>query len=112
MTQTSRTGDRIQSIGWTVRVLFGQKGDHPNVIFRVICFSLSKGTTPVYGNVLDNITVNVLLDPLNKDSTQVMMDRTFRPNQVGIGATGNDEFTFTKKFYISLKKRALRLREV
>jgi hypothetical protein len=103
--QGQRIGDQIDTIGWKVNCLFGQKGDRPNVSFRVMCYSVPKGGSITYDAVFKNVAQNVLLDEKNTDYTRVIMDKTFRPNQAGLGATGNDEYTFAKKFFIPHKKK-------
>ncbi len=40
--QNERIGDRIHSIGWGLKMLIGQKGDHPNVNFRWVVVSIPK----------------------------------------------------------------------
>jgi len=98
--QSGRIGDQINVSGFKIRCLFGQKGDHPNVSWRVFCFSVPKDESVSYNDVFKNITNNVLLDESNGDSTKVVYDKVFRPNQAGLAATGNDEYTFCKKFWI------------
>ncbi len=40
--QIDRIGDRINSIGWTVRMLLGQKGDRPNVNWGWFCITSAR----------------------------------------------------------------------
>jgi hypothetical protein len=109
--QAQRIGDRINTIGWRIRMLIGQKGDRPNVNFRWVCFSVPKGNIgPVtgaglpYASIFETVTNNTMLDEVNKDICRVLGQGWMRPNQAGLTATGNDEFTFTKRLYISHKK--------
>ena len=96
--QSQRIGDKIQGLGWTVRMLIGQKGDHPNVTFRMVCASVPKGTSLVgtglpYNNFFENVTGNVLLDDTQKETCRILKSAMWRPNQAGLAATGNDEYT-------------------
>ena len=100
----SRVGDRMNTIGWKIKLLIGQKGDRPNVNFRWICFSLPKGTALSYANVFENVTNNILLDDPNRDTVRVLASGYMRPNQAGLDNTGQDEYTFTKRLFIPHKK--------
>ena len=100
----ARVGDRMNTIGWKLKLLIGQKGDRPNVNFRWMAFSVPKGTAITYANVFENVTNNVLLDDANRDTTRVIASGYMRPNQAGLSATGNDEYTFTKRLWIPHKK--------
>jgi hypothetical protein len=51
-----------------------------------------------------SITDNIMLDELNKDYCKVIGEGWFHPNVTGIGGTGGDEFTFTKRMWIPHKK--------
>jgi len=102
--QGGRIGDQINTIGWKIRCLFGQKGDRPNVNWKFMVFSVPKGGSVSYSDVFKNITGNVMLDEPNSDYTKVLFMRSFRPNQAGITGTGNDEFTFFKRWYIPHKR--------
>ena len=104
VTQTSRTGDRIQSLGYSLKLLIGQKADRPNVTFRYLCYSVPKGISITYNSIFEEVTHNILLDDINKDIVTVHMDDCWRPNQAGLNATGNDEFTFVKKLFIPYKR--------
>jgi hypothetical protein len=79
VTQNGRIGDRINVLGWSIKMLCGQKGDRPNV----------------------NCS-NVLLDDIQKDTCKVLASGYMRPNQAGL-VTG-DEYTFCKRMFISHKK--------
>jgi hypothetical protein len=100
----ARVGDRMNSIGWKIKLLIGQKGDRPNVNFRWMAFSIPKGGTLDYASVFENVTNNIMLDDPNRDTTRVLASGYMRPNQAGLAATGNDEYTFTKRLFIPHKK--------
>ncbi len=107
--QSDRIGDRMSSLGWTVRMLIGQKVDRPNVNFRWFTISIPKGTNLVginlpYNAIFENVTGNILLDDIQKDIVRVIATGYMRPNQAGLAATGNDEYTFTKWLFIPHKK--------
>lgn len=102
--QTNRIGDQINVMGYKIRCLFGQKGDRPNVNWRFMIVQIPKGGSVGYNDVFKNITGNIMLDEHNTDYTKVLMQRSFRPNQAGLDNTGQDEFTFVKKFFLPLKK--------
>jgi hypothetical protein len=107
VTQNGRIGDRINVLGWSIKMLCGQKGDRPNVNWRWFAVQFP-GTIPLtglnlpYNNVFENITSNVLLDDIQKDTCKVLASGYMRPNQAGL-VTG-DEYTFCKRMFISHKK--------
>jgi len=102
--QGNRIGDQIDTIGWKVRCLLGQKGDRPNVNWRLMVYSIPKGGSIAYGDVFKNITANVLLDEPNTDYTQVIYQRNLRPSP-DLSGTGGDEYTFCHKFFVPHKKK-------
>jgi len=99
-----RVGDQINVSGFKIRSLFGQKSDRPNVNFKWYVIEAPKGLSPSYANFFSNITSNVLLDEVNKDAVKVIRSGSMRPNQAGLTATGDDEFTFAKKWFIPYKR--------
>jgi len=99
-----RVGDQIQVNGFKIRALFGQKADRPNVNFRWFVIEAPKGLGASYANFFQNVTSNVLLDEVNTDAVKVIRSGGMRPNQAGLTATGDDEFTFAKKWYIPYKR--------
>ena len=102
--QTGRQGDRIMTLGWNLKVMIGQKGDRPNVNFRIVVLEIPKGFTISYGNIFDVATNNVLLDDPNKEMCKVKYDRVIRPNQAGLATTGNDEYAFVNRMWIPWKR--------
>lgn len=100
-----RIGDRIQALGYKVKLFFGQKGDRPNVNWRVVVFSVPKGTSILASNFFDDVSLNnVMLQDINKDHVTVHHDKIYRPNQAGLTGTGNDEYTFFKKLWIPYRR--------
>lgn len=101
---SQRIGDQIYMSHFRLKMLIGQKGDRPNVNFRYLILSVPKGSPIVYGDWFINTTGNILLDDPNKDFVKVIKQGTWRPNQAGLSATGNDEFTFAKRLSVPYKK--------
>lgn len=99
-----RVGDQINITAFKIKALFGQKGDRPNVSFRYWVLSAPKGTSPTYANFFINITGNILLDDPNMDTVTVLKTGIMRPNEAGLAATGNDEYTFAKRWWLPYKK--------
>lgn len=99
-----RVGDQINSTGYKIKMLIGQKGDRPNVTFRYMAFKVPKNTVLSYDNFFKNITGNILLDEHNQDIVTVLKTGEWRPNEAGLAATGNDEFTFVKKLWVPYKR--------
>ena len=62
-----RNGDSIVSKRYKIRMLIANKGDRPNVTYRLVVFAARAGTSNTYGNVFENISGNVLLDSVNSD---------------------------------------------
>jgi len=102
--QGTRVGDQMCTLGWKIRLLFGQKADRPNVNWRFMVFQVPKGGSVAYADVFKNITGNIMLDEPNTDTTRVIFQRSFRPNQAGLGNVGGDEYTFVKKYWIPHKR--------
>lgn len=99
-----RIGDQINATRITLRMLIGQKGDRPNVTFRYLVIKVAKGSTLSYANVFHSFTFNVLLDDVNTDFCKILQTGTWRPNEAGLAATGNDEYTFVKQLIIPYKR--------
>lgn len=99
-----RIGDQINVTGIKIKSLFGQKGDRPNVSFRYFVLQAPKGVSPTYANFFINITGNILLDDPNTDIVKVLKTGIMRPNEAGLSATGNDEYTFAKRWWLPYKK--------
>ncbi len=45
------------------------------------------------------------MEETNSDRIKVYLDKRYRPNQGGLLATGNDEFTFFKDYWIPHKRK-------
>ena len=99
-----RVGDQIYSSGYKLKMLIGQKADRPNVNFRYFVLTVPKGSAINYGNWFINTTGNVLLDDPNPDFVKVIRTGYWRPNEAGLSATGNDEYTFAKRVSFPYKK--------
>lgn len=99
-----RIGDRVRCTHITIKALIGQKGDRPNVNWRVIVFSVPQGMLPSQAVCFENALGFPVMDDINKDICKVYLDRTFRPNQAGLTGTGNDEYTFMKKWTLRVNK--------
>jgi hypothetical protein len=96
VTQNGRIGDRINTLGWSVKMLCGQKFDRPNVTWRWFAVQLPgtislTGVNLPYNNVFENITANVLLDDIQKDVVKVLATGYMRPNQASLLNAGADE---------------------
>jgi hypothetical protein len=104
VSQVQRNGDVINTTGYKMHLLIGQKGDHPNVNFRWFCVQVPKGQGITYGDLFHHITANVMLDEIITYHCKVIDQGWFHPNMAGIGGTGGDEFTFTKRFWIPHKR--------
>lgn len=99
-----RIGDQINLSGFKFKILFGQKGDRPNVNFKWWILKVPKGSAINYNNWFNVITSNTMLDDPNTDFVKILKKGYMRPNQAGLTATGDDEFTFVKEIYLPYKK--------
>ena len=55
-----RNGDSIISKGYKIRMAITNKGDRPNVTYRLLVFAARAGITNTYGNVFENIFLREL----------------------------------------------------
>lgn len=101
-----RNGDSIISKGFKIRMAITNKGDRPNVTYRLVVFSARAGTSNTYSNVFENISGNGLLDAVNTDRCTILYQRWLKPNKgmVGTSETGLKEYTSTKQFFIKREK--------
>lgn len=99
-----RQGDEINMLGIKLRFLFGQKGDRPNVNWRLVIGSVPTNYTYSYGTFFKDVTGNTMLDEVNKDRVQLMSQKWFKPAPVTYGQAGGDEYTFTRQLYVPRKK--------
>jgi len=101
---TERVGDEIKISGFRLKMLCGQKGDRPNVNWKWWVLVVPKGSAATYTNWFRVTTGNVMLDDPNTDFVKVLKSGYWRPNQAGLAATGDDEFTFCQQMWIPYKK--------
>lgn len=99
-----RIGDQINFTGYKLKILMGQKGDRPNVSFRWFVLKVPKGSSITYADWFIATTGNILLDDPNPDFVKTLASGLWRPNEAGLSATGNDEYTFAKRLWIPYKK--------
>lgn len=107
----ARNGDRIYASGFSLRVLFGQKRDRPNVTWRCAVVSVPKGTALTYATLLEAQTANCLLDGWNTDLCTVLWQKYYKPaipmdsynTTAGGNVTASLEYTFVRKFWIKRK---------
>lgn len=99
-----RVGDQIYMQYYKIKLLIGQKGDRPNVNFRWLVVTVPKGSGIVYGDWFVNTSGNVLLDDPNPDFVKTIKSGYMRPNEAGLTATGDDEYTFTKRLSFTYRK--------
>lgn len=102
--QNQRIGDQINLVGFKYRMLIGQKGDRPNVNFRWWVMKVPKGSGYAYANWWRATTSNVMIDSVNTDFCKVLKSGYWRPNEAGLTATGDDEYTFVKSLYVPYKR--------
>jgi len=102
---TMRVGDEIMVSSFKVRSLIGQKTDRPNVTFVWYLIEAPKGLSPTYANLFHVVTGNVLLDEPNTDSCKVLKRGKMRPNEAGLAGTGGDEYTFSKVWHFTYKRK-------
>lgn len=101
-----RIGDEINTTGFKIRLLIGQKNDRPNVNFKVWVVTAPKGVGYSYANFFRNVTGNVLLDSINTDYCTVLYSDTFKPYDGALTAPGGvvREMTFTKQIWVPYKR--------
>lgn len=93
--------------GFTIRFLFGQKNDRPNCTFRVTVFEIPTPSGALaYTDVFENITGNVMLDPINKFKVRKLKDIWYKPHLSSMN-DATDEFTFVRQLRIPYRKTML-----
>jgi len=104
VTDYQRIGDRINITHIEFRWVLGQSADRPNVNWRWWIFKVPKGTAYTYAGFFNNITGNVMLDDLNKDTCTIVKQGKFQMNRGSLNQNGTDELTTTKKITLSFKR--------
>lgn len=99
-----RVGDELYTSGVTVRCLFGQKADRPNVNWKVWFMEVPKGTAFSSAGWFEQTTSNVLLDNPNRDFVKVIKTVSMRPDEAGLNNSGGDEYTFVRKWWIPYRR--------
>lgn len=100
-----RIGDQINLSGFSFKFLFGQKGDRPNVTWRMAVVEVPQDYTYSYATLFDSVTGNTMLDSINSDGVKVLHQKWFKPmNIITYGQAGGDEYTFVRKLWIPRKK--------
>lgn len=102
---SDRIGDEIYMTGFKLRFLCGQKFDRPNVNWRLIIGAVPKNYAYAYNTFFNNISGNVLLDPVNTDLVSILHQSYFKPNAQGVPGTSNAEYTIAKQLWIPRKKK-------
>lgn len=96
-TDTGRIGDQIRIAKYDLKLVFGQKGDRPNVNFKWWIVKVPKGSSYAYASWFIATTNNVMLDDINTDFVKVLKSGYMRPNEAALTGTGDDEYTFCKR---------------
>lgn len=103
---SQRDGNDIFVKGLTVRMMVNLPADRLNTKIRCLLVKVPRGTTVTgYTDIMDNITGNSQIDPIDKDRCKVVSQFYMVPNKVNPsnGATGK-ESTMYKKLYIPINK--------
>lgn len=100
-----RNGDTIIGRGWKIRMTLANKGDRPNVTYRITVVARQATNVPVYADVYKNTSGNILLDDVDRDKNTVLYDRTYKPNKAMVGTTesGLREYVVPFKMWIPRK---------
>lgn len=100
---SERVGDQINSSGFKIKMLLGQKADRPNVTFRIYILKVPKGSSYVYNQWFEATTNNVLLDNPNTDFVKVIGRHTWKPHD-GAMDNATDEYVYTRSLWVPHKK--------
>lgn len=108
-TDTSRNGDIIHVSGFSLKIMFGNKFDRPNVTYRIIIFEGQPGFVYNATTVLKAVSGNLLLDGVNTDLVKVKKQVFIKPQQstlfaANASADTTKEYTFVRKFWIPVNK--------
>ena len=103
---SQRIGNDIYAIGWTLRFQINIPSDRLNTKFRVMVLRVNKGySVSGYTNIFDNITGNIMLDPVDKDRIKVLKTLYVGAENInpGVPTTGK-EITLYRKIFIPFNK--------
>lgn len=109
--QENRVGDEITAQGLAVRLYLANKGDRPNVNYRIIAVSVPKdqATAGAPTGLFENAVGNKLIDYINTDQYKVLYDKTIHIGSDSGRSTSNGaEQTRKVQFYLPFKNRKVR----
>lgn len=102
----NRDGNDIYVQGMTLRMQFNLPADRLNTKIRCIIVKVPRGySVASYTNVMDSVTGNAMIDPVDKDRVKVVKQffvgqKAFNPMN---GSTGK-EITLYRKIYMPVKR--------
>lgn len=104
---SNRTGNVIQPLSMTLRVMALFKGDRLNAKIRFMVLSFPKGIVPGNtGAFMDAVTGNLHMDPLDRGRVRVHIDKKIGYRNINPGvATTAKEVTIFRNFRIKMKGR-------
>lgn len=104
---SGRDGNDIYGVGWTIRIQTRFPWDRLNTKLKFWFLRVPKGYNPAssYTNMFDNITGNVMLDPIDKDRVHVLTSFVAFLKDINPAQSGSvKDATTYHKVFIPLKK--------
>lgn len=103
---TQRVGNDIYASGWTVRFQINLPSDRLNTKFRIMILRVNRGYgISSYTSVWDNITGNIMIDPVDADRVKVIKTLYVGYKNINPGVpTAGKEVTMYRKIWIPFKK--------
>lgn len=103
----NRDGNDIYAVGWTLRMQFNIPSDRLNSKYRCVVFRVPRGTiiTTNVTQILDPVTGNCMIDPIDKDRITVLKTFFVGPGKsMNPGIIANKEVTWYRKVFVPAKR--------
>lgn len=98
-----RIGDKVNTTGYKMRMIFQQAPDRPNVTWKLWIMKVPKGVSYTYSSFFFAISNNVLLDDTNTDYVKVLATKIYKP-YTGRMENSTDSFTFARKLWVPYRR--------
>lgn len=103
-TDVSIDGTEYNVIGMQLFMTFRIFSDRLNTQFRVLILRCSASKTiGAYTDIFDNITGNIMLDPIDRGKCKVLLDKIVKTGSIN-PTNSTDEINIHRKFFVKYQK--------